>query len=291
MTDHPTITSPAGNTYELVKELPEGEVYRIYISLMHQKDQGPRTVLVKVASGVDLNDFAKCEAGTLKHINSQIRHMSFGNKLLVPELLDSFVEQDRIVNVTDFAQGYFTLEQIRERYPHGIPPEHAAWMFNRILNAMMLAHSCGVIHGAILPCHVLIYSGIKTDDLRHTGVLVDWTNAVQEQQQTVWPHLPSISGIEEHEAFYPREVFLREPATPQTDLAMAAACAIYLLGGDVKTNTLPDSTPWNFAQILKACRKENSSERPRDISNFYDQLQRIYRAAFGPPTFYELPIH
>lgn len=289
MPDNLVIRSPKDVAYELVKELPEGEVYRIYLAIRRQEDADDKSVIVKVATGVDVNDLALNEARVLTHINQSIRHMSVGNQLLVPELLESFTEQDRQVVITDFANGYVTVEQIRKRFPHGLPPEHVAWMFNRMLNAMMLSHSCGVIHGAILPPHALILSEPKTKR-GHLGTLIDWTNAVIETSSGHWPKLSSMSGVEKYECFYPREVLMREPATPQTDLAMAAGCAIYLLGGDVRTNEVPGSTPWNFAQLLTHCRKDNPAERPRNIVDFYEQLQRAHRISFGPPTFRELDL-
>lgn len=282
-----TIQSPL-TEYELFERLPDGEVYEIHKARL-RTESGSKTVLVKIALGVDVNDLAENEARILEHLNQETAEMALGNRLMIPEILEQFEYHGKRVVVTDFAEGYFTLEQIHEEYPNGIPAEHA-WIFNRMLEAMMLTHPCGVIHGSILPPHVLIYSGSETDPLRHKGCLIDWTNAVKEKSFNVWPKLSSMSSMEEYAVFYPREVDLREPVTPQTDLAMFAGCAIYLLGGDVKTETVPDSTPWNIAQLLRTCRHQNSAERPRNISEFYHQFKLALFACFGEPKFRELPI-
>jgi serine/threonine protein kinase len=279
--------------YEIRSQLPvEGEVYDLYLARFYDtalsKD---RDVLVRVASGEDVNDLAQNEARVLAHLNRGIVHLSPGNKMQIPELVESFEIAGKWVVVTEYARRYYSLEEIRAIYPNGVDAVHVAWMFNRMLTAMLTAHTSGVIHGAILPPHVLIHSGSETDDLRHTGILIDWTNAVMETSTNVWPNLSTMSSVEEYQSFYPPEVLMRKPATPQTDLAMAAGCAIYLLGGDVETEEMPDSTPWNIAQLLRSCREKNLALRPRSVADFYDQMKAALRVCFGEPKFHflELP--
>ena len=44
----------------------------------------------------------------------------------------------------------------RAAYPDGVDPRDVAWMWRRLLVALGLAHRAGVVHGAVLPEHVLI---------------------------------------------------------------------------------------------------------------------------------------
>jgi serine/threonine protein kinase len=286
------IQSPTAK-YEILSRLPfEGEVYDLYLARFRDEVLSrDRDVLVRVSSGEDVNDLAQNEARVLAHLNRSIVNLEPGNKMQIPELVESFELAGKQFVVTEYARRYYSLEEIRCMYPNGVPAVHVAWMFNRILTAMMIAHTSGVIHGAILPPHVLIHSGTSTDDLRHTVVLVDWTNAVMETSTNVWPNLSTMSSVEEYRCFYPPEVLMRKQATPQTDLAMAAGCAIYLLGGDVEKEEIPDTTPWNIAQLLHSCRERNLALRPRSIADFYDQLKSALRVCFGEPQFYffELP--
>ena len=66
---------------------------------------------------------------------------------------------DLVVNLGDIASG-------------GVDPRDAAWMWRRLLVALGFAHRAGVLHGAVLPEHVLIHPG------EHGLVLVDWCYSV-----------------------------------------------------------------------------------------------------------------
>lgn len=276
-------------TYEITGDLPDGEVYELHTGTCQDGDR-TKQVLIRISLGPDVNDLAENEARILDHLNLKIADLKKGNRLMIPELVESFEYRSRRVVVTDYADGYFTLEEVHQNYPDGIPTEAMAWMFNRMLAAMMVAHTSGIIHGAILPSHVLVFSGTLQDSLCHTAVLVDWTNSVEETSVNVWSKLSSMSSDEAYQCFYPPEVLLRKPATPQTDLAMAAGCAIYLLGGDVETGTVPESTPWNIAQLLRTCREPNPAQRPRDIAAFHQQFKQALKTCFGKPQFHVLPL-
>ena len=285
-----------GSVYDVERQLAEGEICDIFLAraanLVRKERWEDDLVVLKVAADKDQNVYVEHEAATIRHLHDGVKASGIPDGMLwkLSWLLDSYTDDTGVsVNVMKYATGYYTLEEIRYMYPEGVPPDHVAWMFNRMLEAITVAHEVGVVHGAVLPCHMLIRSGDESDPLRHSGILIDWCYAVHQGQHGVWPHLTSMS--EQYEAFYPPEVHRREPATPATDIFMAASCAIYLLGGEVTTGWVPESTPWQMGRIFREyCRHNNPGARPRDAWVLRREFMAMLRQVYGPRTFVHLPI-
>ena len=78
----------------------------------------------------------------------------------------------RHANLIGALGGFRSLAEVRSAFPAGLDPRDAAWMWRRLLVAIGAAHRAGVIHGAVLPEHVLIHPA------EHGLVLVDWCYSV-----------------------------------------------------------------------------------------------------------------
>jgi hypothetical protein len=63
----------------------------------------------------------------------------------------------RRVNLIGRLTGFRSLAVVRTAFPAGIDPRDAAWIWRRLLDAVGAAHRAGVIHGAVLPEHVMIH--------------------------------------------------------------------------------------------------------------------------------------
>lgn len=278
-------------TYDVGPLIREGETYDVHLATI-EGDTKDRSVIVKVVADVVANPFADHEAKALTYLNEQIRDASRGIKLFIPELLEHFELDHHAVVVTDYAVDYFSIEQIRSQYPDGVPPRAVAWMINRMLEALILTDAFHVVHGGFIPTNVLFHSGKswKTDPIAHAMTPVDWTRSIRRNDDNSWPCIGAIS--KDYEAFYPPEVKRRKPASPQTDLAMMAGCAIYLLGGDVETSDAYDKVgeARGMADLLRACRAPNPDHRSQNFIAFHEQFQRTLFACFGEPTFVELPL-
>mgnify|MGYP000978307487 FL=1 len=142
-----------------------------------------------------------------------------------PTLIEHLLVSDaagarRQMNVLRAEQGVVSLAEVIRAYPAGLDPADAAWMFNRVLAALGSAHSLGLLHGAVTPAHVLV----RPAD--HNGILVGWCASVPIGE-------PLRLRSPAYAADYPPEVAARQPATPATDIYLAAACMARLLGGDV----------------------------------------------------------
>ncbi|HEX9369405.1 MAG TPA: hypothetical protein VF897_00290 [Roseiflexaceae bacterium] len=234
---------------------------------------GGSPVLLKVARQARDNDLLAAEARALRRIGRELAGQPL--RAHFPTLIEHFLLRDaagalRHTNVLRAEDGYVALAEVLRAYPGGLDAADAAWMFNRLLAALGVAHGLGIVHGAVLPAHVLI----RPAD--HNGMLIDWCYSVADGEP-----LKAISPP--HAADYPPEVHARQPATPATDIFMAARCMARLLGGDAQD--LPARVPRPIAALLRACLLPSPHRRPGDAWQLFDEFQEILRRLYGPPTF------
>ncbi|NES26064.1 serine/threonine protein kinase [Micromonospora terminaliae] len=225
-----------------------------------------RDRLLKLPRDPADNDLMAREARALRRIaeRGDPRHLPY-----VPRLVDHLPVRDpatgaeRLVNVVAAAPGLHSLDEVRRAYPDGLDPRDAAWMWRRLLVALGLAHRAGVVHGAVLPRHVLI------EPDAHGVVLVDWCFSA-EPGATVPALVPG------HEDWYPAEVTARRPAGPGTDLAMAAHCMTWLMA---------DRAPRELRAFAAGCRRPKPAARPDDAWRLLGELDEVLDRLFGPRTF------
>src|SRR5512139_541725 len=173
------------------------------------------------------NDLLEREAVALRQLpkDGDGRYLPY-----VPRLIESLRHRDeatgerRVANVVATADGFFSLAEVRAAHPDGVDPRDAAWMWRRLLVALGFSHRAGVLHGAVLPEHVLIHPE------QHGLVLVDWCYSVPGCYAGTDPSGRVPAMVDRYAGWYPDEVPGRRRASPATDLAMAARCLLYLMG-------------------------------------------------------------
>ena len=266
--------------YAVKRPLARGDISALYIA-SSMPDSEP-DCLLKIPVRPQDNDLLSNEARILAHLRAsadypRLRHF-------VSQLVDSFAYQEqtsgvvRQINTLAYLDGFYSLKEVRQIYPQGIDPRHMAWIWRRLLVALGFAHLNNIIHGAVLPTHVLIHPKL------HGVILIDWSYAVLDPSTSG----ESISAISsDYRDWYPAEVFAREIPTPGLDIAMAARCMIDLLGGNDHKNTMPHSVPWQIQSHLKGCVLPEPRQRPQDahvlLANFDALIQRLW----GRRTFQE----
>ncbi|GGM43226.1 hypothetical protein GCM10011608_29870 [Micromonospora sonchi] len=187
----------------------------------------------------------------------------------VPRLVDSFAHRDaatgaeRRIIVLATAPGLHSLVEVRRSYPDGLDARDVAWMWRRLLVALGLAHRAGVVHGAVLPPHVLI------EPDAHGVVLVDW--CFSTDPDGIVPAL--VPGYQE---WYPAEVTDRRPGGPGTDIAMAARCMTWLMGR---------RAPRELLTFARGCRQRVLRARPDDAWRLLGELDEVLHRLYGPRTF------
>ncbi len=285
--EQPASSSPAAALVQhrkqsyLVQTAPfaQGDVCNLY-HCTHIFDGKETAAIFKVARQPADNDLVANEAAVLQHLASSQEYKQF--HAYIPQVVDTFDYRDpsspapRRVNVLAFEAGqYFSLQEVRAHYPQGVDPKDMAWMWRRLLIALGFAHACGVIHGALLPTHVLIQPE------QHGLVLIDWSYAVSNA--TMGEHIPAIASA--YQAWYPPEVLAKETPTASTDLYMGALCMIYLLGGDPVTGVMPESTPKRIQSFFRGVALQKPAQRPQKALALLDEFTDVIQQLWGPRAF------
>ncbi len=238
-------------------------------------DGAGEAVLLKVARQARNNDLLQAEAQALRKLDRALE--SQPARAHFPTLVEHFLLRDaagiqRHTNVLRAEAGYVTLAEVLRAYPGGLAAADAAWMFNRMLTVLGVAHSQGIVHGAVTPAHMLV----RPAD--HNGMLIDWCYSVPTGEP-----LKAISPS--YKAEYPPEVQAKQPATPATDLYMAARCMSRLLGGHPTTLELPAQVPKPIRTLLSACLLPAPQRRAGDAWQVFEDFHEILGRLYGPPQF------
>ncbi len=252
------------NTYVVGAPLAAGDLASLYACTVAPKAQpttgahpvtapaAPRDAILKVARDAGDNDLLENEVATLRHLANPTGPTAV--PAYIPRVLDAFTYRDEagtarqaaVFPLVETETGplaatqWFTLREVREQYPAGVDPRQMAWIWRRLLIALGYAHDLAVIHGGVLPSHILIQPEA------HGLLLVDWCASVRRSGQRGRSgqgdtHIPFISA--EYEAWYPAAVLAKATAAPAVDIAMALRCMAYLLGGKPLTGWLPPTVP------------------------------------------------
>ncbi|GAA4103124.1 molecular chaperone DnaJ [Actinomadura miaoliensis] len=270
--DPHTITTPR-HSYPLLGRVACGDLADLYRS--HYGAAGPRDgeVLVKMPRDPRDSDLMEREAVALRRLreDGDARFRPY-----VPNLVATFRHQDaatgarRRVNVVDRLMGFHSLAEVRAAHPGGVDPRDAAWMWRRLLVALGFAHRAGVLHGAVLPEHVLIHPE------RHGLVLVDWCYSVSggHAATDTGGRVPAM--VDRYADWYPPEVPARRTASPATDIHMATRCITHLMG---------DRAPKAMRLFARGCRLPAQERRPGDAWRLLAELDELLERLYGPRRF------
>ncbi len=257
------------NNYTVKERIASGDIAEIYGA----ENKDGASVVLKVARNPVNNDLLVNESQTLAWLRTDAPSKDLKVMVHVPLLLDSFelnqAGKVKRVNVLKRqAPNYYTLSQVMDAYPDGLELADVAWMWNRLLGALLAAHQSGLVHGAVIPEHVLVCDSGSEE---HNGVLVDWCYAVKKGQ-------PLKAVVPNRKDIYPPEVFDKKPVDFGVDLYMAAKCAKMLLGN------LPVHR--KIDGLFKACWL-TPRHRTQDVWELYSDFGAVLRELFGPRKFHK----
>src|SRR5262249_27541671 len=114
--------------------------------------------LLKVSRVPGAHNLLNKERMVLANLRAAAGDTTYGKYL--PTLVESFQATDKFlkrVNVFRHEPGWYTLEQVHEQHP-ALGGRHLAWVFKRLLTVLGFSHRQNTIHGAVLPCHVMIHA-------------------------------------------------------------------------------------------------------------------------------------
>jgi hypothetical protein len=264
-----------GKNLRLDSILTQGSFSTVY-SATYDGTSTEEKAFVKVARLPSDNDLLENEYTTLQQIyakdsNPNVEAFLVGQRKYAPRPVSSFFisgknnTKHRATILTVPKYRCFTIETLlREKLPNGIEPNHVYWIYRRLLLTQWMAHLKGFVHGGTTPDHVLVYPGKDT----HGIVLLDWTCATKIDGK-----IPAFNP--NYRDFYPAEVFNKEPATPATDIYMAAATMMYALGGDHTKGVMPSVVPAAVVGKLRECLDKNVKRRPQDAELYYNDFGKV----------------
>jgi len=254
--DGPTLTT-RHRTYRLGPVLATGDLAVL-------REAGHDTVLKIPVKPAD-NDLMEREAAALTKLDTAAdpRHRAYA-----PRLVETFRHRDdtgteRRVNALGRLHGFHTLAAVRAAHPAGLDPRDAAWMWRRLLVALGWAHRAGLVHGAVLPEHILIHPA------EHGLVLVDWCYATGPGGT-----VPAL--VDRHRDLYPPEARGHEPVSPATDIHLASRVMLRLMG---------DLAPHPLRAFIRGCTLPARARRPHDAWRLLAELDEVLERLYGPRTF------
>jgi serine/threonine protein kinase len=268
------IRTPQGD-YVLQFPLATGDLAALYRGQIAGVAGAEGQIVIKIIADPADNDLALNEIKVLKILQAeespQSKHL--------PVLLDNFKTTE---NQHGLILRYFAghdLYAVREKYAGGLDPRHVAWILTRTLSALGYAHSLGIVHGNIEPAHILL----RPRD--HNIYLIDWSYAC------VNPMATGDSFKVFNELYSPPEVAEKKSPLSSSDIYSLGKTMIYLLGGDPKTNSIPDQVPELLQCFLHALILESPLQRPRDAWDLHREFSEVRTKIWGPPKFLELPMN
>ncbi|MEV5571304.1 molecular chaperone DnaJ [Spirillospora sp. NPDC052269] len=263
--------------YRLGETIASGDLAELYLaeqyrSEKYRSEQNPaddrgRSVVLKMPRDPSDNDLMAREEEALGKLR---RDGEPRFRVYVPELVTAFRHRDpdtgetRRVNVLVPLDGFVSFAEVRAAHPDGLDPRDAAWMWRRLLVALGYAHQAGVVHGAVLPEHVLVHPE------KHGLVLADWCYSVTRPGGRV----PAM--VDRHDSLYAPEIPAREAAVPGTDVFMASKCVARLMGG---------RAPAALRGFISGCTLPAPHRRPRDAWRLLAELDELLGRLYGRRTF------
>lgn len=186
--------------------------------------------------------------------------------LYVPRVIESFKASGRVTNVLEYADKYVSLEEIWQRCGP-LDFRHIVWMMNRLFSALGFIHRLELVHGAIVPTHLLY------NPTNHTMQLVDWCYSTK-----IGGKVPAI--VKKYKTLYPKEILAKGQAQTSSDLFMAM--------GIVRRTA--QNIPAKFRPLIEWAEAGSPASRPADAWAFQDRWRATAKEVYGDPKFVELTI-
>lgn len=262
--------------------LDKGDICNLFLA-DYTVGKRTETALFKVARSPIDNDLVQNESDILKRLAAA----DDGNFTpYFPKLLETFLYQDsemsagRNANILGFDRDIksllelYSLAEVKAHYVAGVEPGDMAWMWRRLLVILGFAHDAGIIHGAVLPSHILIHPKL------HAVMLIDWSYAVHNAAQTQG-YIRAIS--DPYEDWYPSAVMDKKTPVTGIDISMGAKCMIDLLGGDAVKGDIPKEVPKEMRKYFE--QYASRSNQALDAWGLLKEFDSILEKLWGERKF------
>ena len=267
------------------------EIFSSYGGYLIGESGTPIDVILKLVDSKEDNPFSKREVDALTLLRSEPNNEGKQFKHL-PVLVDSFLGDGRRGNILSGTQDCFDLLAVKEKYKDGVDPKHMVWMLSRLLSIVGYAHSRKLIHRNIKPSNVLV----RPQD--HNCLLLGWECSVMDpiknglksylsDEDFSAPEIAAKTYIPPARECDSQQDLMYLEAACSADIYSIGKCMIYILGGDLKTNEMPDSVPLQIKRFLETFVIDSPLQRSRDAWELYGVLRKIIVSIWGPRKFLE----
>ena len=147
-----------------------------------------------------------------------------------------------------------SLAALSGRFPQGIDPRHAVWVWRRMLDVLHFVHAQGWAHGDVRPEHALVHPQ------DHGVRLIGWASARKD------------AGEKERAA----------------DLLRCARVVMVLLGGSNGAGAIPQSVPAGLAELVTRASEDADFCKMQRAQGLDALLRSAAQASFGTPAFVPL---
>lgn len=242
-----------GERYALLQTLGRGAASEVHLA--RRLGQMPLLATMKLSIHPTDADVLKREAANLRALHDVDGSAGVYASQRLPEVIACAMLEDgsgRWALILRHPNGFWgSLVALSSRFPQGIDPRHAVWIWRRMLDVLHFIHAQGWSHGSISPEHALVHPQ------DHGVRLIGWAEA-------------------------------RKNATPQAkaaDLMRSARVVQVLLGG---ADTLPAQVPPVLASLITRAAQDEAFCIAQGASGIDAVLLAAARDAFGPPVFVPL---
>ena len=254
------------STYTLSELIATGDISTVYRGTLRGSSD---PMVFKVCRNPANNAMLDVEQSILTYLRDEAVTCKLKAMVHIVPFVESFMVADgkvsKRVNVFKYSSANVSLADVAKAYPAGIDMRDAAWMLNRIIAALVVLEQAKVVHGAIVPEHVLIAPE------SHNAILVGWSYAVRNGN-------PISAIVPSRKADYPRDVLSKRPSCTGMDLHMAAKTILGIVN--------PHTVPRQINGLLRTCLL-GAAHRPNSAYDFYQDFNAELNAAFGPKKFRE----
>ena len=268
--------------FQVLERIALGSIASIY-RCRFEADRKPQEGIFKIARDARTNDLIVNEAEILRRLHAAGVDERFAPFL--PRVEESFRHGDegRQANILSFhheigsIDELYTLEEVKAYHRSGLDSRDMAWIWRRLLNVLGFLHTSSLIHGAVLPMHVLI------EPNEHKLLLIDFCCAVHDAQARRKPLTIIASG---YDKWYPPEIRGRQPPTAAIDLSMAARSMIDVTGGNAERAEFSPATESALAAYFRRCLNGVNVDAWKLLEDF----DRLIEALWGPRKFRPLKL-
>lgn len=235
----------------------------VVVRLMATYDAGHEACTLVVAKSVHDADLVSAYATSVR----KLREVPESYRMYFPEFVETFRyrqdDGDHSALTVKSLKGFYTLRQVKERYPDGIGGRDIAWIFRRMLVALGNAHDLGLVHGA--PSLDAFYIHPEM----HGLVLDDWHYSVSSGS-------PLVAVPAATKNLYPANALSKEPVDYRLDILIASRIANELLS---------HAEPSALRAFFKGCQVSSPPRAAHLLTEFDDLLERLYgKRTFHPFT-------